>query len=212
MTTSRLTLYNGALRILGDTKLASLTEAKEARYLLDDVWDDGAVDYCLEQGLWNFAIRSAEMTSDPSIEPDFGFSLAYEKSTDWVRTAAVTSDPYFQCVVTADGYRDEAGYLWTDIAPLYMSWVSNDAAYGNDMSMWPKTFVKFVEYDLAFEICPRMKQAENKLDRVEKAMMRTLTDARSKDAMNNGPQRRPGGSWSRMRRGGDRGSRSRLIG
>ena len=47
--TTKLTLYNGALRLLGQTNIEDTDEAREPRYTLDDAYDKGAVKHCLEQ-------------------------------------------------------------------------------------------------------------------------------------------------------------------
>src|SRR3989304_2928798 len=94
---SRLSLYNQALtEHLEERRLVSLTENREARRVMDDVWDGPTIKGCLSAGLWNFAIRSAMYAASPSIEPDFGYRYAFDKPTDWVRTAAVASDEYFK--------------------------------------------------------------------------------------------------------------------
>ena len=46
MATDRLKLYNGALTIIGERSIASLTTNEESRRLLDNQWNDGAVRYC----------------------------------------------------------------------------------------------------------------------------------------------------------------------
>src|SRR3546814_10721056 len=82
MTATQLSLYNGALRLCGEAKLANLTEDREPRYVLDDVWDDGALRHCLQQGLWNFAMRTVEAEYSPSVEPSFGFRRAFDRSEE----------------------------------------------------------------------------------------------------------------------------------
>ena len=94
--TDQLGLYNGALRMLGESRLSSLTEAVENRRLLDEVWDDGAVNSCLEFGYWNFATRTVQASYDPDATPAFGFTYAYSKPTDWIKTAAIASDEFFR--------------------------------------------------------------------------------------------------------------------
>jgi len=212
MTASRLGLYNGALAILGERKLASLTENREPRRVLDDIWDEGAVGYCLEQGLWNFAMRSVELSADPDVSPQFGYRNAFSKPSDYVRTAAVASDEYFNSPLTQ--YSDEAGYWWADIDPLYVKFVSNGASYGADFAKWPGTFTLFVEHYLAHRACTRLTQSKTDKEQIKKDMKKALTDARSKDAMNEPASFLPSGSWSAARRGGSGGDRTgpRLIG
>jgi len=60
---TQLSIYNGALNILGERKLADLDENREPRYELDDIWDNEMIDRVLQFGLWNFAARSVELTA-----------------------------------------------------------------------------------------------------------------------------------------------------
>ncbi|TFH42329.1 MAG: hypothetical protein E4H01_13650 [Lysobacterales bacterium] len=48
MAVTKLSLYNDALQLRGERRLASDTEDREPRYDLDALYDNGAVDYCLE--------------------------------------------------------------------------------------------------------------------------------------------------------------------
>jgi hypothetical protein len=66
LATTKLSLYNGALRELGSRKLSSLSENRESRRVLDDIWDGGFRDEILESGLWTFAVRSIEIDRDSS--------------------------------------------------------------------------------------------------------------------------------------------------
>src|SRR5258708_823139 len=121
--TDKLSLYNGALtEFLGERKLANLTENREPRRVLDEIWDGGALRYCLEQGLWNFAMRTIQLTYSPSVEPDFGFRYAFDKPTDWVRTAALCVDEFFRCPLLQ--YNDEAGFWFADIDTIYVRYIS----------------------------------------------------------------------------------------
>src|SRR3990167_1754361 len=135
MAASKISLYNGALRLLGQTNLEDTDEAREPRYALDDAYDKGAVKQCLEQGVWNFALRSVEIDYDASITPTFGLTRAFAKPSDWVRTAIVSSDEYFRNPLADTEYRDEGGYWYSDLDTMWIQYVSNDAAYGGDLSL-----------------------------------------------------------------------------
>ncbi len=202
MVATRLSLYNGALRICGDAKLSTITENREPRHLLDDVWDGGALKHCLEQGYWNFAIRTTEAEASASVTPTFGFRYAFDKPSDWVRTAGIASDEYFRCPLSDLEYKDEAGYWFADIETIYVRYVSNDSSYGTDYSKWPESFRNFVEHYLAMQIMPRLKEAKISREDIGKLYRRALIDARSKDCMNEGASFMPQGSWASARHGG----------
>lgn len=212
--TTRLQRYNEALLLLGERNLASLTENREPRRLLDQVWDTGAVDFCLEQAFWKFATRSVRIDSTPSIEPEFGYQYVFIKPDDFIRTSSVCSDEYFS--IPIDRYSDEAGYWFADIDVLYVKYVSNDTQYGADTALWPGSFSKYFSAYLASEICVRLTQSSTKKAEIDKLMEQLLTKAKSKDAMAGPTVQLPAGSWTRARGGsGDRegrGNSRSLIG
>ena len=141
--TTRLQIYNNALMLAGETKLASLSEDRKPRRLLDQVWDGGGVRYCLEQGQWQFAMRTQRIDYDPSTEPDFGYRRAFNKPTDWVLTSAFCSDEFFRSPITQ--YADELDFWYSDVDEVYVKFVSDDEDYGSDLSIWPQTFSDYVD-------------------------------------------------------------------
>lgn len=196
--TDQLSLYNGALRVLKERKLASLTESREPRRLLDDVWTDYQ-KHVLEQASWVFATRSQQADFSPSVEPAFGYKYAFDKPTDWIRTVAVSSDPYFRVPLT--DMSDEGGFWLSDLQTIYVRYVSNDSKFGGDLSLWPASFIRYVEHYLAWQIAPRLLKTDNDVREVERKMTRMLTEAKGKDALNDGAQGLPQGSWTRARHG-----------
>lgn len=212
---TQLGLYNSALRFLGETKLLSLTEDREARYALDDVWADNLVRYVLEQGYWYFAMRAAQFNSDPTLTPSFGMAKGFEKPADWVRTAAVCIDQYFNVPLTA--FSDESGFWFSDTDPIFVRFVSSDPVYGSNLGIWPDSFAEFVASHMAWKIAPKITTAEEKVAGMEKTRHKCLIEARSKAAMNESAVFPPRGTWSRARVGRsaggfDRGNRNSLIG
>lgn len=208
---TQLGIYNGALRILKERKLATLSENKEARRVLDDVWED-TIDTVLEEGLWNFATRTAKFSAEVGFVPAFGYKNQFIQPNDYIRLVAMCQDEYLK--VPLNGYTDEVGSWYADQAELYVSYVSNDVTYGADLTRWPRTFVKYVELYIAVEAGPRITGKD--LDRSIMLQLRdALIDARSKDAMNEPTRFLPSGRWTSARTGGtrrDRGNRGNLIG
>lgn len=204
MAATQLGLYSGALRLLGERKLSSLTEARHPRYLLDDAWGtlatDGAAKHCLQLGQWTFAMRTVMIDYSPSITPSFGYNYAFDQPTDLVKVSAICADEYFNNPILE--YADERAYWYCDLQTIYVRYVSNNASYGGDLSLWPKSFQKVVEAYLAVEICTSLTQSETKLQKVEKALEQALLSAKSLDAMNKPTMFMPQGSWTSARRGG----------
>jgi hypothetical protein len=198
MATSKLALYNGAIRLIGERKLASLTEARDSRRALDEAYDH-VLTYCLEQGQWNFAMRSVALTPEPAIEPGFGYLEAFEKPSDWVRTSALCTDEYFRSPLLQ--YTDEGGYWYSDQSEIYVRYISNSTSYGMDLSRWPATYTAYVYHALAVDICERVTQNASKREVLKRDMRKALSDASAKDAMNEATMFPPTGSWVRSRMG-----------
>lgn len=214
MTYSRILLYNEALRMCGERKLASLTENREPRRLLDEVWAEGGVRSCLEAGQWNFAMRAVQLDYDTDVEPQFGYQYAFSKADDWVRTAGVCTDERLSNPLM--NYKDEVGYWYADLTPIYVRYVSDDAAFGSDMSKWPGTFSGYAAAYFASKIVFKLTSDKEKVLLVKRELRDAKRDALNKDAMNDPTAFPARGSWSRARgRNGwrnDGGNRGSLIG
>lgn len=202
----RLEIYRGALRLLGDAHgLSSLTEVNPARQALDGAWQP-AVDYLLAEGLWNFAIRSVELTNDEDVEPLFGFDYAFSKPEDWVRTLSMS-----QSGVYSEGfeqYEDETDYWYCSINPLYVRYISNDEDYGWNVAKWRQPFAKALEAYLAFECgLPISSDRGNRNDLFQLFKDR-LSRAKTLDAVDERVKTKPTGRLVRARltnrSGGDR--------
>ena len=195
----QLSLYNGALALCKNRYLESLTEDVEERYLLDLEYDK-ALRYCLEQGLWNFALRATQLEPDDTNEPEWGDLYAYLRPDDFVRLNAIAGDQYFSN--TLYEYTDEGQYWIASINPLSVSYISDDPAYGLNMGKWPATFERFVEYELALRIAPHLTAlSDADLKRMYDMRATAMKDARSKDAMNQPTQFPPPGRLVRARQG-----------
>lgn len=213
MATNKLSLYNGALQMLGARKLASLTENQLSRRELDSVFSRGGVKTCLSFGQFKFAVKTILWDASPSIEPDFGYQYGFDKPTDWVRTVGVSTDEYFENPLLQ--YKDEAGFIWASITPIYFSFVSDDVLYGFDYAKWPENFSRMTECYFAKEVCLRLTQSASLKEDLEGAFKKLKTESKATDAMDGSTQFLPTGSWVRARRGSgtrERGTRGQLIG
>ena len=200
MAATKLKIYNGANRELGERKLATLTDNAESRRVLDTMWDSEFIDEVLSAGQWNFAARSALIDIDASVTPPFGYSNAFPKPSDWIRTLAISEDEYFSTPLNE--YEDEAGVWYSESDPLYAKWISNAEDYGSDLSKWPANFRLYVETLLASRVCTRITQNEQKTVHLMRLAEKRLIKAKATDAMDEAVGRMPAGSWIRARRGG----------
>ena len=213
----KLRVYNIALtRHLGSRKLSSLTENREPRRVLDDIWGDSneAVTYCLSKGDWNFGTRSIKLEYDPALEPSFGMRRVYVKPTDLVRLTTISADEYFSVPMVASEYADEGPYWITDHQDIYLRFVSSRDDFGFDSSLWSEPFTQYLGAYLAHEGCERITNSNSKMSIIYQRMMEALKHVRSRDAMDEGVKFAPTGSWVSARGDNrrDRGNRGSLTG
>jgi len=213
--TTKLQMFNTALRYCGERKLSALTDSTKSRRLLDGVWAEGGVNNCLEEGLWKFATKAVRIDFDSTVDREFGFTYAFVKPTDWVTTCAVCSDEYYDIPLTR--YAHENGYWYADLDLLYVKYVSDAADYGNDLSIWPSSFANYVAAYFANEIVDDLTSNDLVIGRVTRRLEKNKGKAKNKDAMNQ-PQRFPApGNWASSRgrlrgQNRDRGNRGSLLG
>lgn len=194
---SRLEIYKGALRHLGNAAgLSSLTEVSPARSALDDAWQS-SVDFLLEKGLWNFAIRTVELAYDEDTEPLFGYQYSYSKPTDWVRLVNIADEPTFREGL-AD-YADENNYWYADCEPLYLRYVSNDEAYGWNVGSWRQSFAKCLEAYLAFSSSLPISADRGNRNDLYNLYTKLLKDAKTLDAIDEKVQQKPAGRLVKAR-------------
>jgi hypothetical protein len=205
----KLKLYNEALALLRETKLATISEAREPRYRLDDAWDAGALDATLEKGQWHFASRAVSLTYSPSITPSFGYRRAFDKPSDMVRLTALCSDEYLNEPLLR--YQEVGPYWLCDLDTVYLKYVSNDNAYGNDSTLWPASFREVLEAVLAEKTVRSLTTSQEIRDDVVVTLKKRLEQAVSLGAMAGPTRFAPPGSWVSSRRGRankyDRGTR-----
>jgi hypothetical protein len=197
----KLSIYNMALGHLRERRLASLTEAREPRRVLDDFWNQ-VVSECLEEGLWNFMVRAVQADSSATVTPAFGWKYAFAIPADWVRTVLISTVETFTPPLL--DYAEETGYWYANWTPLFARYVSSDPLYGQNLGSWTANFTKYVSYQLAQYACGRITGSEDLLagpEGITKRLHHAKIKAKSNDAMNQPPGQIPTGTWVRSRRG-----------
>lgn len=196
--TTQLFLYNEALGHLGSRPIASLSENREPRRVLDEYFAD-VVAYCLSVGQWRFARRTVSIDASTTVIPAFGFNNAFQYPNDWIRTVIISTSPNLDPPLLQ--YRDENNFIYANATPIFMSYVSADPQFGMNFGLWPEVLTDFVSYRLAQKSCMRItsdKDLWKELKKDEKDARRT---AKGDDAMNDPPGMPPVPFFVRARRG-----------
>jgi hypothetical protein len=175
------------------------------------VWSIGAKT-CLQAASWNFASRTVRIDSDPAITPASGYRYVFQHPDDWLRTVGISADEYLDFPL--ERYLDEGGRWLTDTDPIYVRYVSNDADFGMNLTLWPSNFTLYVAAYLASLIAPRIRESKQK-DMIQLSRMR-FSKAAAVESTGQPAEFQPPGRFVIARGGGytrrDRGSRGSLIG
>lgn len=219
---TQLSLYNQALtRHLGQRKLAALTENNESRRALDDNYS-AVIDECLEQGYWRHARRDAMLTGSDVSAGDFDggdFSRDFAQSNGYQYAYPIMDDclQLFMLSLTEDraipfnDYKYQNGVIVANFDTLYVTYISNDPAFGLDLSLWSPLFSRWVGAALAESVCYRLTQDKSLVEVIEKREKKFKRAALNKDAMEGPTTRPPMGSWVSARFRGQLDTRDRRI-
>lgn len=199
----KLAVYNLTLAHLRQRRIGSLTEASEARRVLDDLWNQ-VVAEALAEALWNFMVRAVQQDASSTVTPAFGWKYAFELPNDWVRTVLVSTVETFNPPLLE--YAEETGFWFANFTPLFVRYVSSDPVYGMNLGAWPANFTAWVALHLAEYACGRVAgpAGDALLDGpngIVKRAYKAKVKAKSTDAMNQPPGEMPTGTWARSRRG-----------
>jgi hypothetical protein len=190
MGTTELQLKNLALLHVSDRNLTTTTDAVAARYALDDAYA-GALDHCLSQGYWNFAMRQSEETDDAEVT--IGYKYQFTKPTDCVRLYNLYADSSLSTPLLR--YEDKGGKWYAEIDTLYAVYVSNHATLGGGLlSAWPQLFTNYVALYLARMICNRVG-AGSLFSSLAELEVRALRKALAVDGMDEPVRFPPKGGW-----------------
>jgi hypothetical protein len=200
---TKLGIYNKALISLGDgVPLASLSENRSARRTLDQIWDNGLVNYCLQQGLWGFATRTMEMTPSTSIVPSFGYTHAYEIPSDFMGLNSLWTDA--RCENPLERYAIETGIIYTDWSSIFLKYVSSSETYGGNLARWPESFSDYVTSRMAFEASPIITKNSQTTAQLDKGQTVAKLVALNNDKRDKPRQNLPMGNFAKARLGYNR--------
>jgi hypothetical protein len=196
---TRIQVYNDVLFKLKTRRLASLTDDRPERKTLDEAWD-GALDYMLEAGLWNFASRTEELQSSDSITPNFGYTYVFEKPEDYVRIIKISDIDTL--TPTLDDFGEEGDYFLAWVDPLYLQYVSDGDDYGGDPGKWTASFTRALVLELAYRVAGHVTSAgEDAMKLLNQERERAIAYAKGKDVVNQPFVRLPPGRLTRSRAG-----------
>lgn len=194
---TKLQIYNGALRRLSNPRLTSLTQEVSYRYFLDGVWDEGMIDYLLSRGKWSFAQRTLKMFPSTTLIPQFGFKFAYPLPIDYIFLSALWQDE--RSLVPLLRYKLQAGVIYSDFDVIYLTYTSNDDAFGGNYAIWPAMFTQYAQAYMASQAQPLISNSNTTDQDLTKDLVMAERMALTSDGLSKPIQISPIGSWGRAR-------------
>jgi len=169
--TTKLIVYNDALRELATSPLANLSTANTRLAELNGAFDH-AVEYVLSRMDWNFARRRATLSgvSDTSYPP---YTMRYTRPTDylrkcWLKTAATDAHQIDHAEAAAVLY----GY---ESAPLIEYISDHDDNY--EPANWPPHFTRCIVVYLALLCGPKLASSDDTTNGLWNKLQQGLTEA-----------------------------------
>ncbi len=144
---TKLSLYNDALMLLGERRLDTDTEAIETRYDLDALYDNGAVDYCLEVVKPRYAVKVDQITG-VAATAETTFTYQVTLPANFIALDGVFLDGLMESPV--ERYVREGNDLLTDVQAPYVRYIQDFATVG--LTNMPPSFGRVVSAYLAAEL------------------------------------------------------------
>ncbi len=202
--TTKLQLYKRAALKMGTTPPASLSEGLEVRRVMDVHYTD-VLDWFLEQGFWEPALRTVSITENTSVTEAFGFAYAHDIPSDYKRmfvlSPSETLNPPLDQFDGGNGYLKEGGYFWADVTPIYLKYVSNDSSYGYDLTAWTDSMAEAFAAELAHRSISKVSGATAKKDDLEKEVEKKLGTANTISSLEQPTTAQREGRWTGRRWG-----------
>jgi hypothetical protein len=190
-------LYRSSVLLLKQNAVSLAVTDDEAFVNTINLIYDEALRFVLTAGDWNHATRTVSIEASEDVSSGINdFAYAMEKPSDYAgRIVAISGNQRFDPPL--DDYHEDgglSGYIWCDVDPLYLRYISDGVEYGLNLADWPPSFERYVEHELAWRIAPMLtSMGANEKEEFRKERKRALLDAQAKDARNQGAQRLPQG-------------------
>ena len=192
---SETDIANVALRLVGGTRITSLTQGTPNANAVQDVYEETR-DHLLEFP-WNFATERVKLARS-STAPTFGFDYAYALPSDWVFTISIHDND--EGIGIFDYREEQVGsqkVISTDSEDVYMIYTKKET----DPNLMTPAFRRALASALARDLAIAIANSNVLEDQLSKRATKDLAKAKSLDAMGSFPEQRPRGSWANSRNG-----------
>ena len=193
---SETDLINAALRLIGGTRITSLTQGVKNSNVGQDLYEI-VRDDLLRCHNWNFATKRVELGRSVTL-PAFEFDYGYAVPTDWMRTVSVhDNDAGIGTIVYCEENLNDQRCILASAENVYLRYV----AQVTDPNLMAADFRKALVTSLARDMSLPITSSNTLREFYEKKADRDILRAKGSDALGSSPERRPAGSWVTSRGG-----------
>ena len=192
---SETDVANVALRLVGGTRITSLTQATPNANAVNDIYSE-IRDNMLEFP-WNFATQRVELAQSATT-PAFGYDYAYTLPSDWLYTISVhDNDGGYGTIDYREEQVGSQKVIATDHSNVFLTFVKQET----DPNLMPTSFRVALASALARNLAITLANSNVLEDQLAARAEKDLARAKSIDAMGSFPEPRPRGTWADSRNG-----------
>lgn len=195
LTTPWRHIYNQALQILGLPEINSNTDDSDRKVKLDVALSADLVEAMLEETGWHWAIFTNKITSNPSLEPDWGYREVFDKPDNMHRLDGIWQDEYLQ--VPVHQYKDEGEYIFCELTEIYVQFV--DKNYISDPVYWPSHFKRLIAAAMAKNAARALQVSEATIAHAIAEYDDAENRSKNIDIMQSPPRMIARGEWTKSR-------------
>ena len=192
---SETDIANVALRLVGGTRITSLTQATPNANAVNDIYSE-IRDNLLEFP-WNFATQRVELAQLATTR-SFGYDYAYVLPANWAYTISVhDNDAGYGTIDYREEQVGNQKVIATNHSSVYLTYVKKET----DPNMMPASFRMALASNLARNLAIPIANSNVLEDQLASRAEKDLARAKSIDALGSFPEPRPRGTWANSRNG-----------
>lgn len=181
MANSKLSLINNALILIGDVPLTSLTSGTRAQVVATSLYDN-IVENELSKFRWGFARKVAQIALDSAVPVGNEWQAKYTLPADLL--TLIKLDPRINYQIIENKVYCNMGTQPTVAIPepsnpaLFCDYIANIT----DPSDWPIYFAKMIEYALAMDFAPSIRDSAASMELLANQYLNASRMARFTDS------------------------------